>query len=1070
MTKKRSLLILGLSASLLAPTVLATVAQVSHYQVPIVEAVQEQQAAKLSLGATLNGQQEASTRQLLGAGNVAANNTIRVDGTMVNRYLNDGSTAATDVYSSAYIEPQASNYGVQVQVVTPENITQVSSLTYQNAAITAGAKNVLVRVATVIPVTGEGALAGVYALLDESGHKVDPGRVKVANDEIRVINEINQYNYINNYQINQFISYLKIEINNYIRQNNDHSITINNIEQIINNIVTNNSHVFQGLTDAEIQQIKDLLKDYGAQYAETEAAQDPEIADQLQVSIIGSNWPATLEGQEGTLSVKEALKVEAPDFSSEAYHPVVGAIYQELKQALEAGDTSQLYNMYSHTFVVELMQPTLSQQSRDGLNFVRALIYQVLAHEAEANGLEAGVFKEYLIANLNRAATLKQDPALYSLISQIAIKTGYAPEAYAYTNWQDQEGQFTVDIERINSAQPTAYGSFTLDKASGQVVNSQGKTYDQPVNFQGAYGVAVEDQSTLAPVPETYSAPSEEDALEKPDNVIDLEEELPGMEAVTPDSSTSQASASEEIAPDEASAESEAESLASETAAPAVSEVAVPSSRPSYFSGDRYNEFIQLIAGWAEGQEADLQEVQPGVNQDFNGVAIPNQAFSQAIIDGQAKPVQWATETQDAGVVNVVAVFTAQGQDQQAIYLFALEDGQGQIYVNTDGADSQGQVNYHSVEDADLLTGFQAIMANESTLGPVAEDQDPAPVESSQAEEVSQAPEASESQVSQEDTESLASQPQSEASQEVVEEALEESADPNQVSSTDQAESEAEAETVDLPDFKQSWASLIQSLDPQAPLSLQALEDYELLESTPVADAFYEELQVVMDQQASAMDLLSHTFVYEDLASVTPQDQAALNQVRWLAVHYELNQGHTSLIDDLIFNQQATDQLSQDPTASQVYDRISQETGYSMAVYPASHELVHDSEADKFYYAFTFQTDQGPKTFAYDFDSDQVGELNGLDFQPLTRSFDWQASYGLSVDSPSYAAIPLPAQAQALRDQAQASLEESAQSAETMVESEVLDPNEAIIEDLPSEGLEEFDSLPVEDAELVEFQ
>lgn len=152
---KRVLLI---ATSLLIFSPLLSSPIVSFLQLEEVSAVSENTADSLmSLGDTLNVEQADMTKQLLGAQDVTPENTIRIDGTTVNKYLNDGSTASTQVFSSAYIQGQDENYGVRVQIVTPQNITLVSPMTYQNAAITAGAKDVLVRVATVVEVTGEGA-------------------------------------------------------------------------------------------------------------------------------------------------------------------------------------------------------------------------------------------------------------------------------------------------------------------------------------------------------------------------------------------------------------------------------------------------------------------------------------------------------------------------------------------------------------------------------------------------------------------------------------------------------------------------------------------------------------------------------------------------------------------------------------------------------------------------------------------------------------------------------------------------------------------------------------------------
>src|SRR5699024_7235805 len=95
----------------------------SVMQSPHNVAAQEQlPTRKVSLGGTLNQNDINYTLQLLNAQDVSVADQINVDGPMINSYLNDGSTAQTDVYSSAIIEPRQPGYGVQVQIITPQTI------------------------------------------------------------------------------------------------------------------------------------------------------------------------------------------------------------------------------------------------------------------------------------------------------------------------------------------------------------------------------------------------------------------------------------------------------------------------------------------------------------------------------------------------------------------------------------------------------------------------------------------------------------------------------------------------------------------------------------------------------------------------------------------------------------------------------------------------------------------------------------------------------------------------------------------------------------------------------------
>ena len=126
MKKSTKCLVALMAALAVAPNV-AYLSQPSSELVSAVEQAQQQKL--LSLGASLNPQQQEQTKNLLGAKDFSAANTLMVDGNTINQYLHDGSNASTTVYSSAYIEQQAAGYGVQVQIVTPQNITLVSATT-----------------------------------------------------------------------------------------------------------------------------------------------------------------------------------------------------------------------------------------------------------------------------------------------------------------------------------------------------------------------------------------------------------------------------------------------------------------------------------------------------------------------------------------------------------------------------------------------------------------------------------------------------------------------------------------------------------------------------------------------------------------------------------------------------------------------------------------------------------------------------------------------------------------------------------------------------------------------------
>ena len=77
----------------------------------------------------------------------------------LNGLLNND-VAYKQVVSSIYMV--SNNTGVEVKIITPETITEVSEDQYKNAAITAGIKNVTIYVASPEKLTVLVHLAGVF--------------------------------------------------------------------------------------------------------------------------------------------------------------------------------------------------------------------------------------------------------------------------------------------------------------------------------------------------------------------------------------------------------------------------------------------------------------------------------------------------------------------------------------------------------------------------------------------------------------------------------------------------------------------------------------------------------------------------------------------------------------------------------------------------------------------------------------------------------------------------------------------------------------------------------------------
>jgi len=121
-------------------------------------------------GADLEGQDLQQTENDLGVDDNYKTYNVNVND--VSNYIPNSSNLSY-IYSSATIEHKKWGKGVDVKIDTPDNITKVTSEQYQNAAITGGIKNAEIHIASVEPVTGEGALAGIYKAYEEKGNDLN---------------------------------------------------------------------------------------------------------------------------------------------------------------------------------------------------------------------------------------------------------------------------------------------------------------------------------------------------------------------------------------------------------------------------------------------------------------------------------------------------------------------------------------------------------------------------------------------------------------------------------------------------------------------------------------------------------------------------------------------------------------------------------------------------------------------------------------------------------------------------------------------------------------------------------
>src|SRR5699024_8280867 len=142
------------------------------------------------------------------------------DPDMVNEFTVTGQDAAkyidgdphSNMYSSAKITREEEGKGLTINIVTPENITEVTNEMYANALLTAGAENTTVDVASPVKVTGHYALTGIYKAYDEDGSELDKERMELANDELGVETDLAKKEGMNEEKVTELLAEIKKEI------------------------------------------------------------------------------------------------------------------------------------------------------------------------------------------------------------------------------------------------------------------------------------------------------------------------------------------------------------------------------------------------------------------------------------------------------------------------------------------------------------------------------------------------------------------------------------------------------------------------------------------------------------------------------------------------------------------------------------------------------------------------------------------------------------------------------------------------------------------------------------------
>lgn len=191
-------------------------------------------------GAGLSQEEAEETKTLLG---IKDKNIgyIKIKGEDSLKYINENNNDS-QMISSIFAKKNNDDV-VRVEVMTPLMITDVSSLQYSNAAITAGVKGLDIKVASVTQVTGTSALTGVYKLMEVLGQEVDTERTKAANEEIETINVIAKEHKddenFNKEDLNKAVVEGKQQLINI--KESDGNVVAEQVENVTNTVIKDNN-------------------------------------------------------------------------------------------------------------------------------------------------------------------------------------------------------------------------------------------------------------------------------------------------------------------------------------------------------------------------------------------------------------------------------------------------------------------------------------------------------------------------------------------------------------------------------------------------------------------------------------------------------------------------------------------------------------------------------------------------------------------------------------------------------------------------------------------------------------
>jgi len=241
-------------------------------------------------GDTLSTDQQEEVRRLLEVDESKEVKEFYVTGEDIATYI-DGDPNS-NMYSSAKIVREEEGKGLTINIVTAENITEVTTDMYKNALLTAGVEDATVDVASPIPVTGGSALSGIYKAYDEEGEMLDKDRMELASEELDVATDLAEREGMDSDKVTELLTDIKKEI---AEQN---PATKEDVEQIVKEQLDKLdislseddremlTRLFEKMQDLDIDfnQVKNQLEDIAATLKEKmdDIDVDPDFMEKVQ--------------------------------------------------------------------------------------------------------------------------------------------------------------------------------------------------------------------------------------------------------------------------------------------------------------------------------------------------------------------------------------------------------------------------------------------------------------------------------------------------------------------------------------------------------------------------------------------------------------------------------------------------------------------------------------------------------------------------------------------------------------------------------------------------------------------